>query len=105
MVLLPKSGRRLPENHRKNTFNIHKPSSIANFVLGYFPENKWFQAFNNSLQIFTLDRKWHDLYSAFSALTLLVGYRKGIRPVKKLNGGMLAWSCVWVKVQISIWPS
>jgi len=28
---------------------------------------------------------------AFSALTLLVGSRKGIRPVKKMSGGMLAW--------------
>jgi len=25
--------------------------------------------------------------------------------VKKLSGGMLAWLCVWVKVQICIWPS
>ena len=24
---------------------------------------------------------------------------------KKLSGGMLAWLCVWVKVQICIWPS
>jgi len=24
---------------------------------------------------------------------------------KKLSGGMLAWLCVWVKVQIHIWPS
>jgi len=24
---------------------------------------------------------------------------------KKLNGGMLAWLCVWVKMQICIWPS
>ena len=30
--------------------------------------------------------------------------RKGIRTVK-LSGGMLAWLCVWVEVQISIWPS
>jgi len=24
---------------------------------------------------------------------------------KKLSGGMLAWLCVWIKVQICIWPS
>jgi len=33
-----------------------------------------------------------------------LGGRKGIQPVK-LSGGMLAWLCVWVKVQICIWPS
>jgi len=31
--------------------------------------------------------------------------RNGIWPVKKLSGGMLAWMCVYVKVQICIWPS
>jgi len=45
------------------------------------------------------------LYCAFSALTLFMGSRKGIRPVKNLSGGMLAWLCVCVKVQICIWPS
>jgi len=34
-----------------------------------------------------------------------LGSRKGIWPVKKLSGGMLAWLCVWVKVLICIWPS
>jgi len=34
-----------------------------------------------------------------------LGGRKGILPVKKLSGGMLAWLCVWIKVQIRIWPS
>ena len=24
---------------------------------------------------------------------------------KNISGGMLAWSCVWVKVQICIWPN
>jgi len=42
---------------------------------------------------------------AFSALTLLVGWQKGHPACKKLSGGMLAWLCVWVKVQICIWPS
>ena len=31
--------------------------------------------------------------------------RKGIRPVKKLSGGVLAWSSVWSEVQTCIWPS
>jgi len=41
---------------------------------------------------------------AFSALTLLVGPQEGHPACKKLSGGMLAWLCVWVKVQICIWP-
>ena len=43
--------------------------------------------------------------SAFSALTLLVGRQEGIRPVKKLSGGVLAWLSVWSEVQTCIWPS
>ena len=42
-------------------------------------------------------------YLAFSALTLLVG--KGIRPVKNLSGGVLAWLSVWSEMQTWIWPS
>jgi len=34
-----------------------------------------------------------------------LGGRKGIRPVKKLSGGVLAWLSVWSKVQTCIWPS
>ena len=47
----------------------------------------------------------HGAERAFSALTLLVGGRKGIRPVKKLSGGVLAWLSVWSEVQICILPS
>jgi len=42
---------------------------------------------------------------AFSALTLLAGWQEGHPACKKLSGGMLAWLCAWVKVQICIWPS
>jgi len=42
---------------------------------------------------------------AFSALMLLVGWREGHLACKKLSGEMLAWSCVWVKLQICTWPS
>jgi len=42
---------------------------------------------------------------AFSALTLLVGWQEGHLACKKVIGGMLAWLCVWIKVQICIWPS
>ena len=34
-----------------------------------------------------------------------LGGRKGIRPVKKLSGGVLVWLSVWSKVQTCIWPS
>ena len=34
-----------------------------------------------------------------------LGGRKGIRPVKKLSGGLLAWLYVWSEVQTCIWPS
>jgi len=40
--------------------------------------------------------------SAFSALMLLVGQQEGDLACKKLSGGMLAWLCVWIKVQICI---
>jgi len=40
-----------------------------------------------------------------SALTLLVGRQEGRPACKKLSGGILAWLCVWVKVEICIWPS
>jgi len=39
------------------------------------------------------------------SLTLLVGRQEGIRPVKKLSGGVLAWLSVWSEVQTCIWPS
>ena len=44
-------------------------------------------------------------YSAFSALTLLVGRQEGHPVCKKLSGGVLAWLSVWSKVQTCIWPS
>ena len=34
-----------------------------------------------------------------------LGGRKGIHPVKKLSGGVLAWLSVWSEVQTCIWPS
>jgi len=34
-----------------------------------------------------------------------LGGRKGIRPVKKLTGGVLVWLSLWNDVQICIWPS
>jgi len=34
-----------------------------------------------------------------------LGGRKGIRPVKKLSGGVLAWLSVWSEMQTCMWPS
>jgi len=34
-----------------------------------------------------------------------LGGKKGIRPVIKLTGGMLAWLSDWSEVQTCIWPS
>ena len=34
-----------------------------------------------------------------------LGGRKGIRPVKKLSGGLLAWLSLWSEMQTFIWPS
>jgi len=45
-------------------------------------------------------------WSAFSALTLLVGRQEGHPACKKLLiGQVLAWLSVWNKVQTCIWPS
>ena len=44
-------------------------------------------------------------YSAFSALTLLVGRQEGHPACKKQSGGVLAWLSVWSEVQTCIWPS
>ena len=46
-----------------------------------------------------------QLWSAFSALTLLVGRQEGHPACKKQSGGVLAWLSVWSEVQTCIWPS
>ena len=53
----------------------------------------------------TVDVRRIRILLAFSAFTLLVGWQEGHPACKKLSGGMLAWLCVWVKVQVCIWPS
>jgi len=37
----------------------------------------------------------YGVLSAFSALTLLVGWQEGHPACKKLRGGVLAWLSVW----------
>jgi len=46
-----------------------------------------------------------QVYSVFSALTLLVGRQEGHPACKKLSGGVLVWLSVWSEVQTCIWPS
>ena len=43
-------------------------------------------------------------FSAFSALTLLVGRQEEYPACKKLSGGVLVWFSVWSEVQTCIWP-
>jgi len=45
------------------------------------------------------------LVSAFSALTLLVGWQEGHPACKKLSGVVLVLLYIWDEVQICIWPS
>jgi len=44
-------------------------------------------------------------FSAFSALTLLIGQQEGHLACKKLRGWVLVWLSVWSAVQTCIWPS
>ena len=46
---------------------------------------------------------WHCVPSVLWCCWL--SGRKGIRPVKKLSGGVLAWLSDWSEVQTCIWPS
>jgi len=45
------------------------------------------------------------MLTAFSALTLLVGWQEGYPACKKQSGGVVVWLSVWSKVQTCIWPS
>ena len=43
-----------------------------------------------------------NLFCAFSALTLLVGWQEGHLACKNLSGGVLAWLSVWSEVQTCV---
>ena len=51
----------------------------------------------------TSDCRSSDLPSVLWCCWL--GGKKGIRPVKKLSGEVLAWLSIWSEVQTCIWPS
>jgi len=75
--------------HNDSTINIVVAITITitfifAIILGYYSAVVWPQ------------------WTAFSALTLLVGWQKGHLACKK-SGGVLAWLSVWSKVQTCIW--
>jgi len=48
---------------------------------------------------------FYDIYISSVLWRCWLGGRKGIRPVKKLSGGVLAWLSVWSEMQTCIQPS
>jgi len=48
---------------------------------------------------------FNNMFTAFSASTLLVGRQEEHPACKKLSGAVLVWLSVWSEVQICIWPS
>ena len=48
---------------------------------------------------------YHYYYTPSVLWHCWLGGRKGIRPVKKLSSGVLAWLSVWSEVQTCMWPS
>ena len=76
---------------------------------------KWFESFLSSSKMFFhmqfLQSIFLFLFVFYKSIIPSVlwrcwlGGRKGIRPVKKLSGGVLAWLSVWSEVQTCICPS
>ena len=73
---------------RTQCFNCHFHVSLSSPV--------------TSLFVFFLLLLWHVPSVLWRCW---LGGRKGIRPVKNLSGGVLAWLSVWSEVQTCIWPS
>ena len=74
----------------------------------FFPwKNAVFDPMVKTCQTFNFRLSFHPLKvrSAFSALTLLVGWQEGHPACKILTGGVLAWLSVWSEMQTFIWPS
>jgi len=65
----------------------------------------WCSAANADNTTAELTELADSLNSAFSALTLLVGWQEGRMACKKLSGGVLAWLSVWSEVQTCILSS
>ena len=62
-----------------------------------------FRGWSKNQTVFCFCFECFEIPSVFWCCRL--GGRKGIRPLKKLSGGVLAWLSVWSKVQTCIWPS
>jgi len=76
----------------------HSDTIAQEMLKSQISENsKWHQA--------TISKVIKYYFSAFSALTLLVGRQEGHPACKKLSGGVLAWLSVWSKMHTCIWPS
>ena len=100
------SLRQTVHTHRASVHNAAKMVAallrIANVIAG-LAEN------NGSLPLglwLTSPAGWPEMTLMPSVLwRCWLGSRKGIRPVKKLSGGVLAWLSVWSEVQTCIRPS
>jgi len=70
---------------------------------------QWWNAPDPALVVTDAQSSWFYSRDAMLLPSVLwrcwLGGRKGIRPVKKLSGGVLAWLSLWSKVQTCIWPS
>ena len=74
----------------------------------YFPPGLQLpsQPLRRLLPIFLISEQRHNGCELPSVLwRCWLGGRKGIRPVKKQSGRVLAWLSVWSEVQTCIWPS
>ena len=99
--LLPMSVTVLPKSQKCSTFSVLFPPAhtVMSLLTWYFPLI-FSSFFPHCLLPFV-----RDLWFAFSALTLLVGWQEGHPACKKLSGGVLVWLSVWSEVQTCIWPS
>jgi len=70
-------------------------------ITGQFADNQY-QPFDNRHRPMPIIGQ---LFSAFSALTLLVGRQEGHPACKKLSGDVLAWLSVWSEVQTCTCPA
>jgi len=99
---------------QRNWLHRSLPSTSVYDLLLLFrsrPHDDWHS--NKSLQTIPDKQSRFDLIIHSILFILLpsvhwrcwLGDRKGIRPVKKLSAGVLAWLSVWSEVQTCIWPS
>jgi len=108
--------------------SMHSHNNFSEFLRGN--DGGWIQTLGNKFQVssgevtrvqsqsprtevwkkkFTRNWRFSVNYCILDLPSVLcccwLGDRKGIRPVKKLSGGVLAWLSVWSEVQTCIRPS